>query len=59
MDTPTLQTLRRMAELGGFSWSEAELQALGPLVTWMFATLAELERLPLHGVEPAMQYRIL
>ena len=61
MDTPTidLETLRRIARLAGFSWTDAELEAIRPAVAAALAALAPLEALPLGAVEPAVQFRIL
>jgi Asp-tRNA(Asn)/Glu-tRNA(Gln) amidotransferase C subunit len=54
-----LETMRRVAGLAGFEWSDAELEALRPLVDASLRMLAGLETLPLDEVEPTTQYRIL
>jgi hypothetical protein len=54
-----LETMRRVAGLAGFEWSDAELEALRPLVDASLRMLAGLETLPLGEVEPTTQYRIL
>jgi len=61
MDTPAidLDTLRRVARLAGFSWTDAELEAIRPAVAATLGALASLEALPLGEIEPAAQFRIL
>jgi hypothetical protein len=54
-----LDTLRRSARLAGFDWSDAELEALRPMVEASLRLLAGLEALPLEDVEPTTQYRML
>lgn len=54
-----LETMRRVAGLAGFEWSDAELEAIRPLVDASLRMLAGLETLPLDDVEPTTQYRIL
>lgn len=54
-----LDALRRTARLAGFEWSDAELDAIRPMVEASLRLLASLETLPLHDVEPATQYRML
>jgi Asp-tRNA(Asn)/Glu-tRNA(Gln) amidotransferase C subunit len=54
-----LETMRRVAGLAGFEWSDAELEAIRPLVDASLRMLAGLETLPLDEVEPTMQYRML
>ena len=53
-----LETMRRVAGLAGFEWSDAELEAIRPLVDASLRMLAGLETLPLDEVEPTTQYRI-
>lgn len=53
-----LDTLRRSARLAGFDWSDAELEAIRPMVEASLRLLAGLEALPLDEVEPATQYRM-
>ncbi|MBI1846632.1 MAG: hypothetical protein HY294_03395 [Candidatus Rokubacteria bacterium] len=52
-------TLRAMARLSGVELPDAELTALLPVIERTLAMLARLETLPLTGVEPAAQYRML
>lgn len=54
-----LDTLRRVTRLAGFDWTDAELDAMRPLVERALDMLARLEALPLGEVEPATQYRVL
>jgi Asp-tRNA(Asn)/Glu-tRNA(Gln) amidotransferase C subunit len=59
MNALDLDTLRRLAALGGFTWSERELEAIRPSLERALAGLERLERLPLGEVEPTTQYRVL
>ena len=54
-----LDTLRRSARLAGFDWSDAELEAIRPMVEASLRLLGGLETLPLEDVEPTTQYRML
>jgi hypothetical protein len=54
-----LDVLRRLANAAGFSWSDAELESLRPLIAQARAALEGLRTLPLHEVEPATQFRVL
>lgn len=55
----SLDTLKRLTRLGGFDWTDAELEAIRPTLERALDLLARLEALPLAEVEPAMQYRVL
>jgi Asp-tRNA(Asn)/Glu-tRNA(Gln) amidotransferase C subunit len=59
MTTISMDTLRRIAELAGFAWTDAELEALRPGVERALESLERLERLPLGEAEPTTQYRVL
>lgn len=59
MTTISVDTLRRIAELAGFSWTDAELQALRPGVERALESLERLERLPLGKTEPTTRYKVL
>jgi Asp-tRNA(Asn)/Glu-tRNA(Gln) amidotransferase C subunit len=60
MTTPvSLDSLRRSAQVAGFDWSDAELEAIRGAVERALESLARLERLPLGDVEPTTQYRVL
>src|SRR5438046_449950 len=58
-DVFDLETLRHAAHVAGFTWTDEELQALRPVVQASLRLLATLDALPLDGVEPTTQYRIL
>jgi hypothetical protein len=53
-----LDTLRRTARLAGFDWTDAQLEAIRPMVEASLRALADLDTLPLGDVEPTTQYRI-
>jgi hypothetical protein len=59
MEPITVDTMRTIARLAGFDWSEAELGRVRPAVERALASLEALERLPLRDVEAAVQYRVL
>jgi Asp-tRNA(Asn)/Glu-tRNA(Gln) amidotransferase C subunit len=54
-----VDTLRRLARLGGFEWTDAELETIRPALARALEQLRGLEALPLADVEPATQYRVL
>lgn len=58
MERLTVESLRQIAALRGYAWSEAELEAVRPTVERIQALLEKLESLPLRDVEPAVHYRI-
>ena len=53
-----LDALRGAARVAGFDWSDAELEALRPMVEASLRLLASLDDLPLADVEPTTQYRM-
>ena len=55
----TVETLQRLARLGGFAWTDAELETIRPGVQRLLETLEGLEAVPLDGIEPTTQYRML
>jgi hypothetical protein len=59
MDPLTLDTMRALARLQGFAWSDAELEAIRPVVEAGRRLLAKLETPSLAAVDPTTQYRIL
>jgi hypothetical protein len=59
MESLTLDTMRAVAALQGFDWSDAELEAIRPSVAAGLRLLAALEALPLAALDPTTQYRIL
>jgi len=54
-----VDTLHCAARVAGFTWTAAELETLRPAVAAALSLLAALDALPLDGVEPTTQYRIL
>jgi hypothetical protein len=56
-DSNDLETLRRAARVAGFSWSDAELEEIRPMVTAGLRALHALEAAPVADVEPTMHYR--
>lgn len=53
-----LDTLRACARLAGFEWTDAELEAIRPMVEASLRLLAGLEQLPLGEIEPTTHYRM-
>ena len=58
MRSITLESMKRVAELAGFNWSEAELEAIHPAVERALQSLDTLEQLPLGDIEPVTQFRV-
>ena len=54
-----LETMRHASRAAGFSWSDAELEAIRPAAEALLAMLAKLDALELGDVEPTTQYRML
>ena len=54
-----LETMRRVSRAAGFSWSDAELEAIRPAADALLAMLAKLDTVDLGEVELTTQYRIL
>jgi Asp-tRNA(Asn)/Glu-tRNA(Gln) amidotransferase C subunit len=52
-----LETLRRGARLAGFTWSDAELEEIRPMVTAGLRALQSLEAAPVGDMEPTTHYR--
>jgi Asp-tRNA(Asn)/Glu-tRNA(Gln) amidotransferase C subunit len=52
-----LETLRRGARLADFSWSDAELEEIRPMVIAGLRMLHSLEAAPVGDVEPTTHYR--
>ncbi len=59
MEGVNAKTLKRMAALLGYNWSDEEIEALLPLVQKSLEMVDRLDGLALRDVEPALQYRIL
>ena len=54
----SLDVMRGMAALGGFSWSDEELEAIRGAVERMQAGLDVLALVPLGDAEPSGQYKM-
>lgn len=59
MEPISVDTMRQIARLGGFEWSDAELARIRPAVERALAGLEALERVPLGEIESSVQYRVL
>ncbi len=59
MSTPTVEELRAIVRAAGFTWSDADLEAMRPAAARALEMLAALETAPVGAVEPATQYRIV
>src|SRR5436309_8111450 len=53
----SVESLKRTAALGGFAWTDAELEAIRPAVQRLLEALEQLERVRLGKVEPKTQER--
>lgn len=51
--------MKRVAALGGFAWTDADLEPIRPAVERLVEALERLESLPLGQIEPTTQYRVL
>lgn len=56
-DAIDLDTLRHGARLAGFTWTDAELEELRPLVEVTLRLLRALDAVPLGDTEPTTHYR--
>jgi Asp-tRNA(Asn)/Glu-tRNA(Gln) amidotransferase C subunit len=56
-DRIDLDTLRRGAQLAGFTWTDAELEEIRPQVESVLRLLRALESPDLGGREPSVVYR--
>jgi len=54
----SLETLKQLAALQGYAWSDAELERIRPQVERGLALLEKLSELVSPDVEPAIQYRM-
>ncbi len=59
MEGVNAKTLKRVAALLGYDWSEEEIEALLPQVEKSLEMVDRLDALEIGDVEPALQYRIL
>jgi Asp-tRNA(Asn)/Glu-tRNA(Gln) amidotransferase C subunit len=57
--TTDVDTLRRVARLAGFEFSESDLDALRPSIERALDALDRLQRSPLGAIEPVTQYRVI
>jgi hypothetical protein len=58
-DNYDLATLRHAARVAGFTWTDAELDEIRPMVQAALRALATLDAVPAGNAEPTTQYRIL
>ncbi len=59
MEGMNAKTLKRVAALLGYDWSDEEIEALLPQVAKSLEMVDRLDGLALRHVEPALQYRVL
>ena len=60
MNLPTLASLRAVADLHGFPWSDAELEAAAPAVGRILEMLASLDAIALDdAAEPTTHFRVI
>jgi Asp-tRNA(Asn)/Glu-tRNA(Gln) amidotransferase C subunit len=55
----SVESLKRTAALGGFVWTDAELEPIRSAVERLLEGLQRLEQLPIGDIEPTTQYRVL
>src|SRR2546427_8110723 len=53
-----VETLRRMAALGGVVWTDADLESIPPAVERLLEMPERLESVPIGDLEPTTQYRM-
>ena len=58
MDPLSVEQLRAVAALQGYSWSDEELERIRPQVERGLALVARLASLVPQDLEPALQYRM-
>ncbi len=51
-------TIRALARLQGFEWTDAEIEALRPLAEASLAMLARLRAVDLGAADPTVQFRM-
>jgi len=54
-----LASLRHVARAAGFSWTDAELAEIRPMVEAVLRALASLDAIDVGPAEPTTHYRIL
>lgn len=55
----SVESMKRVAALGGFAWTDAELDPIRPAVQRLLEALERLESVSLGAIEPTTQYRVL
>ena len=58
MEALALDVMRRMAALAGYAWTDAELQAMAPLVARSLALFQKLESVQLGDLEPTSHFHM-
>ena len=58
MEPVTVESLKRMARLQGYEWSDAEIEAILPQVARGLALVEKLGARSASDPEPAIQYRM-
>lgn len=58
MEGPTTETIRTLARLHGFEWTDAEIESMLPLASACLAMLARLRDVELGPADPTVQYRM-
>ena len=59
MASLTVSSMREIARAHGFEWTDAELEALRPVVERTLTLLQRLEAVAPSTLEPTTQFRIL
>jgi hypothetical protein len=58
MPTLTVAAMREIARSQGFEWTDAELEALRPVVERTLTLLEKLETVPPPALDPGIQFRM-
>lgn len=53
-----IDTIRALARVHGFEWTDAEIEAIRPLAEASLAMLARLREVDLGPADPTTQFRI-
>lgn len=59
MKSLTAEQLCDLAALNGFTFTVAEVEGIRPAIESGLALLERLEALPVTGLDPAVQYRVV
>ena len=59
MNSPSIATLRAIADLHGLPWTDAELEAALPAVAGALTMLASLENVAIGDLEPTTHFRVI